>query len=755
MPVSYQDILRVDLSVLVDAADAWKRMGTRFGELQKDYQTHVKSLAENGTWLGVSSISFRLSSTKTEHEFYGAKKQANAIASLLDDAYKQLTELKKKVEAERDAAVEAKMTVSADGVCRTDFSKMTPETAKLIKKDLAGQQETERYWTQRIADAVQKVADADQGVRLAMQNVTKDKDGKGDDRGFNSQAMGDIEKYEGKRAADLGTKLNSGELSAQERAEFQRLMRDNADDKAYSRTLLNTLGADGTIKMNIALNKSARVTDKGHGKEYLAMQRGLADSLATATEDTNSDFYRQWRKDMQKTGVKYFDGPLGPDSPVDGADQKIRGYQSLLTLMQTGNPENYSPQFLKDLGQDIYKAERDSKGNIWDVNQAYGGKDDGWFANDPLDSTLGIMSSHPGAATSFLDPGPDGSNGKLDYLLKERDWEGIVPEYREWHGNASTGTVDGDPEEGSDARHGFGAALEAATTCHEPLQDGDRGRQPGAHSPEQARVMQHTINTLDSGAGGEGIPEGIRKNLGRSLADYVPDTYAILSDQGGNYDSPGGGNIWAHGDEAGINVNKASLIRVMRGVSEDNQSYALLYEANRLYAAEQLAAAPQNISRGDEVWQNRAADVGAAMGAMNAVGADVIFDERDDKTAWAADVQRYSYHVAGGLVTEFPFVGDVAQRSIDAIGYEWQKDVTDAANAKAKETESKHYVSGVSGTYDLIEQFGRERNIPLSSQDDPHFQNHPLYNEHEAMRREAKQMYATSRADAASALGWN
>ncbi|MCF6523114.1 hypothetical protein [Streptomyces sp. JJ36] len=492
-------------------------------------------------------------------------------------------------------------------------------------------------------------------------------------------------------------------------------------------------------------------SDNGQKKAYQAIQRGLADSLGTATRDTDSPFYRQWRKDMQQVGVKEFDGPLGPDAPLEGAEQKVRGYQSLLTLMKSGDPEAYSPQFLQDLGNDIYRAEKESKGDIWDVNQAYGGKDARWFANDPLDSTLGLMSHHPGAATTFLDPGPEGSNGKLSYLLHERDWNGIVPVYEDWHGNVAVGVTEGHPVEDIDARHGFGRALEAAATGHEPLSEGESGGPPAPHSPAEARVMQQTILGLDKDAGGEDVPEGIRKNLGRALAGYVPDTYAILAEQGGRYDSPGGGGIWTDGDEAGINTGKGSLMRVMRGVSEDGQSYALLYDANRLYAAEQLADAPHQIAPGEEVWKNRGSDAAAAMGALNTIGADVVYDERDDKKAWAADTQRYGYHGAGSLVTGLPVVGDVAQRTIDAVGYEWQKDVEATADARALEKESEKYEAGVTGTQDLIDQFAKERGIPI----DPENKNDPLFNEYRAMLREAKQSYGTSREDGATHLGWH
>ncbi|THA48336.1 hypothetical protein E6R62_29195 [Streptomyces sp. A1136] len=51
----------------------------------------------------------------------------------------------------------------------------------------------------------------------------------------------------------------------------------------------------------------------------------------------------------------------------------------------------------------------------------------------PLDGLLGIMSRDPAASTSYLDPGPEGKNDNLHYLLKERDWE--ISNTTNWRGN--------------------------------------------------------------------------------------------------------------------------------------------------------------------------------------------------------------------------------------------------------------------------------------------------------------------------------
>lgn len=71
---------------------------------------------------------------------------------------------------------------------------------------------------------------------------------------------------------------------------------------------------------------------------------------------------------------------------------KVHGYQSLVTLMQHG--DGYGRDYLEDLGDDMIKAEKKNP-DIWDLKGEYSGNQDGWFANDPVDGVLGIMSHEP------------------------------------------------------------------------------------------------------------------------------------------------------------------------------------------------------------------------------------------------------------------------------------------------------------------------------------------------------------------------
>ncbi|WP_406729658.1 DUF6571 family protein [Streptomyces sp. GD-15H] len=160
--------------------------------------------------------------------------------------------------------------------------------------------------------------------------------------------------------------------------------------------------------------------------------------------------------------------------------------------MQAG--DGYSGQFLKDLATDIRAVEDKKQGgdpDVWDLSGRFSGKDDGWFANDPLDGVLGIMAKDPGTATSYLDPGPDGKNDNLTYLLTERDWNHV--DTTRWQGKVQ---VTGEDTFDQDVRAGLGLALAAGATGNVAGAD---GTEFGRHTAAQARVMHDTVNLLDYG----------------------------------------------------------------------------------------------------------------------------------------------------------------------------------------------------------------------------------------------------------------
>ncbi|KUL42671.1 hypothetical protein ADL12_09610 [Streptomyces regalis] len=96
------------------------------------------------------------------------------------------------------------------------------------------------------------------------------------------------------------------------------------------------------------------------------------------------------------------------------------------------------------------------------------------------------------------------------------------------------------------------------------------------------------------------------------------------------------------------------MIRVLRGVSEDPENYAQIYESERFYAADQMARADKEPGNGNENWEVPAVDAGNVLGAYNAIGSDAYLDARDEKKQWADDAAKSVYHGVGLPLTAVP-----------------------------------------------------------------------------------------------------
>ncbi|MCH0563533.1 hypothetical protein I3F54_09975 [Streptomyces sp. MUM 2J] len=756
---TYHEVMATDLSALTTAAQKWDDMAKDLHDnVEPSYRDDVHGISLGGpVWSGLSANAANTRFDVTLREIQAAQTEARAVASLLRDAHTQFVDLKMRVARARDDAIEAGMKVSDQGVCHFDFSKVSQQEAFAIHHD-PDLPETERSWTAHIDAAVRAVADADEGVKIALNAVVKDSDPlHGMPGGFNAGAKGDIESYEEDAIEGVARRVADGEeVSAEEMEQLRRALRDNRGDRAFSQELLHDLGPQAVIKLGNELNDRFQDADGAQRLQLAETEKNLANSVATATavpgsvkdmppgspafaawvNSKDGSFYREWTEGMKKEGTKNF----GPNT------NPLYGYQSYVSLMQHAD-QDFDDQFLYDLGDRMIRAEKDHPGIFTMWGPGHKGVE-----TDAVDGVLDLMSRNPDAATAFFDPQGNGSgsdhvgNDHVKYLAGSGDGA------REWPKNTITGISVTDLDDPT-SRIGLGRALEAATTGHEPLHEGEPGGRPSAHTAAQARVMQAAINILDAGAGGEDVHANLRRPLGHAMADYAADNHNILAENGTKYGSPEGKDeIWTDGDKAGITVGKDSLMRVMRGLSADDQTYALLQDTQRHYAMDQLTHAPESAGAGNDAWKNPARDLGAVTGAMNSIGSDVILDERDGKIAAVNDMARYAYHFAGAPVTGLPVFGDTTQRLIDAATYEWSKDVADAASSQAQENNSAHYASGVNGTYDMIDRWAEERGVDIHAQTNSGHD--PDWDAWQAMRDEAKQSYGASRGDAAVYLGW-
>jgi hypothetical protein len=204
VPLTYHDVMTVDLSPLSDVAETWQKMGERFGSLQTDYGKHVQGLLANGNWQGLAFGAQQSGSAATSFEYGAAKTEALAIASILREAHTELTSRQKAVRnlvadaKANDFAVDGSGVVTYVGFDRLSAKEQfawrhDPEYGTLMAQ--YGQAAQER--TSQISKAVHAVDDADQSVKQALTLATGDTslDG-GGVGGFNAHADGHLPKPE-------------------------------------------------------------------------------------------------------------------------------------------------------------------------------------------------------------------------------------------------------------------------------------------------------------------------------------------------------------------------------------------------------------------------------------------------------------------------------------------------------------------------------------------------------------------------------
>ncbi|MDX3233446.1 hypothetical protein [Streptomyces sp. ME19-01-6] len=700
--------MTIDLSLLETAATKWDEAAKKFEAVQKIYDSKVKSVGLDGSWTGQAQLVARPNMQVTGEQFTAAPKEARAIASVLRDAHSQFVELRGKVKSAVADAVKAGMKVSDAGIASYDYSQASASDANAARHD-PELRNVEQSWTRYIEAAVRAVDDADQGVKLALKAAVADPNlVDAAVNGFNGKAEGDIEKVEAKEAKELATKLNSGDkLSDKEMAEFQRLFRDNEHNKAFSQTFLAGIGAKGTIELTNKFFDLAKGDDK---KNFRALEKGLATTLASATKSPSDPFYKKWREDLKKAGIEKYDVDVVHDK-IDmskGHGQGARGYQSLVTLMKQG--KGYSSRFLSDLTDDMIAAERKDK-NIWDLYGEFSGKDDGWFANDPVDGALDLMSRDPKTATQYLDPKADGGNDRLKYLLRDRDWD--LQNTTIWRGNIEVGSADASE---ADVRSGFGRALEAAATGNVPGTD----HTLGYHTDAEARVMHNTIKILDDGRSGADIPAGLRTNLGHMLVDYTPETHEILTGTGPYMDKDGVWHDGTGGKDAHMSVPKESLTRIMRGVAEDGKAFGEMYDAERYYSAGTLSKT--DFSNPNE----RAAAIEGAshvFGFYDGISSDIVRDKKNDAISWANHFQTAEFVITGGLQAGASalkgqptgFITDAAYRILYAGVYDWKEDQIAQANAAAAQETEYHFTTGQKQVNHMVSGWAQENGHGINS----------------------------------------
>lgn len=668
--LTYQDVVTAKIGALVDVAQAWNDMADMFTGPQSLYEGQVQGVADDGGWVGVSAGAASLRFAATRKQFADAQVESRAIGSILLDAHGQFVRLIGQVKDLVEQAQHNGLHINAQGQAVYDVGQLSPfrtDYDATVKKGNAAAEE----WTKSIADAVRAVDDADQGVRLALHEAAGIKDifqripdevlGLG--RPFNGDALGDIELYEAQEAKRYADQLLAGQ-KPEDLDEWQRLMRDNSGDQVFSQTLLDSLGPDKLLKPSNKIDDLAYFDDTKNKDAFLKIAGGVSDSLATAMHvpdfkgsdgaklqlgtsaynleldawrnSKDGQFYNRWRDALrQRGGEEYSTEVAAAQVKVGpGQGQQVRGYQSLATLMQQGH--GYSPQFVADVTDDMIAMEKKDP-NVWDLYGEFDKKHgDDWFANDPVDAALGVMSHNPEGAAGYFDPGTEDGKKRFDYLVGHghgsRNWD--VINTTQWDGPAAKAEIRGPDTADADTRMGLGDALTAAATGIDPTGE---LLVHTPHSDANNRVFERSLDFLSKQ--GNDMPASLRGDMAKIMTNYGDKVYATMSDPSGH--TP---------------LSQAQVMEMTKQISRSEQSYGMLHEGMNYAVVNSF----YDHSRRPEDTLGAA---GYAVGFMEEGRYNALKGDQHDFT-WD---KAWSYHVSGAMLNFIPGVGDIAQRGADVV----------------------------------------------------------------------------------------
>ncbi len=430
-----------------------------------------------------------------------------------------------------------------------------------------------------------------------------------------AQAMKDAD-----RIAEL-LKKKGDDLTPEEFDQLNKGLAAYKDDRLFQEKLATTLGPRGLLDFWADLSdpSDGGSLQRARLKELGDFQQNLSLVLAGATQ-SDSPAMRNWENDMVKLG----------DQRIETRGAQPYGFQIMSNLMRTGDWDN---RFLNDYGNKLVETEKKMKlpANYWNggvppmPKMNFIGED---FGRDPMTGFMTALSTSPNAATEFF--GADNPDN-AKYVLGDRQIFDDTPL---------------DSKDGNSAINATGAALAAAATGMNP--NDPTARQVDL-TPEHRKVLDRSLEYLS--ARGDEFPSEMRDDMAKVLSrhsDVVHHSASSLSEKDGDPRQ----------------LDRSQLLEVSKQISRDQEAYGMLNEAMnreilRDIHEDQVAKSEETLER-----------AGTTIGFLEEARYQALKTDKEDPS-WDA---KWGYHGFGGAANFIPVVGDIAQRGVDALAYQWQLD---------------------------------------------------------------------------------
>ncbi|WP_431982801.1 hypothetical protein [Streptomyces qinglanensis] len=676
--LTYSDLVAVNFSSFGAAVADWKQIQRALKTRATEAEDDMNAKARNARWAGLNADAVRPFVRKIAEEVQDLRREAESIWNLMDDAHRELADIQKDMEGEREKAhkLDVHIADNGDGTVSCRFRYGTDGAVTASGYYVGGTDEKRTTKEREARDAIEsrlnyligKAREIDTSAsRYIGKSHGKDKH----DAGHATYTS--LDDAQAQEAARLGEKelelaAHGKELSTPDLQRLRDLTKYNAKDAEFATGFYRELGPKKALQLHGQLGIDAS-TDGGDTRRALSrtiqnsMDTGLA--LATRKDGDGPRLDSTWVKELKKAGKE----PLllhDPQSNEWGKNsmpqQKVLGYQVLGNMLRHGK---YGKEFLTSVGNDMVETERKNEFGPRGWPNPHNARSDAVLNLDPkggagFDPMAGLMTglSHtPGAATEFFNAHTGDEDGhpkvldNFDYFFGDKAAKD-PQEPRHW-------PHDGDDDDATFGKDALGGALEAATTGRPA---GDEGP-PGKHSEEEADLFYRVVERLgdkDNASlvqhGGELEP--LQSHMGSMAADYMRDVQrGITRSPGGMLAEQGAvshlGKL--EGDELG---------RFLRSASQDPDGYASITHASHAVSAEALRNSmgnpPGDVSISDAAVKG--AKPGALIAAEIAEGRANGIEAAEDRVGAA---QRYNE----SLDKKQELVGSVVDAGLGRLAY--------------------------------------------------------------------------------------
>ncbi|MBK3529972.1 DUF6571 family protein [Streptomyces rubiginosohelvolus] len=658
--VTFQELNDLRLGKLQSAVADWQAMIDKLVKVADGGDSEISAAdlaakAKAADWKGQNATVTKEFVTVTAREFDDVVTVARSVHTILSGAHGKLTKHKSDLAEAVSRAAKKNIYVNDKGVVNAAVP--SPQAAGSAKIEPPTQAEIDAV-AKEISTILTAASETDSTAATALRFHAKDKHGF-ESSGFNNFDSAQKSIEDSDELIRLG-KLDPSKITNEQLERFNALLKAHPNDPVFAERMALGLGPEGTLKFfagavdldsweNRDGGTAGTREDRERRMELLGtLEKQLGSTLATASH-SNSEGMESWKDRVVALGGENVGSGQG------GSQTRVHGFQAMSNLMRHGK---YEGEFLNDYGNALVKFEKENTGDVkdpgpggkrredvlpWDKLPSYAKIDQLHYGEgndagtDPMTGFMKALSRNPDAATDFFSSTDPQDNAQ--HVLKDRKpFNDVVPDSLGYGESASD-------YKGSKASYeATGDALVAAATGVDPS---DSSARPVEHTGQHRQVLDNSLEHL--AARGDDFPAEMRDDMAIVLTnhgDVVHHSASALADD------PKDARL----------LDRDQLLEVSKQVSRDQNAYGLLNEGiNREIVRDIHEDNPKDP-------KETLLRAGNTVGFLEQARYQALETDKDDPS-WDA---KWMYHGFGSIVNFAPGVGDLAQRGIDAVAYEWQ-----------------------------------------------------------------------------------